>query len=83
MTKYTIRTKYDETLMEADFGQASDTIYYRCEDGELTPSPYQVADAQHSPHRAAELLYDFFRGNGADVAGADVISVDEIGDDAE
>ncbi len=52
-----------EIEITADFAQAASPIRYRVldrdEPGQFSPTVYQVADAQHDPERALELVNDW------------------------
>lgn len=45
-----------------NFAEASSPIYIAGEEGELQATPFQVADARHSPLRAAELVDEWLEG---------------------
>ena len=64
MTTYLVKTTLGSFRFEADFAQAACGLYCLPDrgDGDLEgfPTPYQVADARHSPHRAACLLLQYF-----------------------
>ena len=65
MTIYLVKTTFDSFRFEADFAEASCGLYTlpdrdETDDQYSFPTPYQVADARHSPHRAAILLLQYF-----------------------
>lgn len=65
-TTYTV-TEGRTVLMtfRADFAQASSPILIGGEDG-FTSTPFQVADARHSPIAAAKLLNEWQRNQGGE-----------------
>lgn len=57
MSKYAIHTHWGETYeFDADLSQASAPIHAITEDGELSSTPFQTADARHDADEAALLL---------------------------
>lgn len=72
MTTYEIKVDgYVVATMSGDFAQASSPLRM---DGDSTPC--QVADARHSPMRAAEMLLLWVNGN----TSSELVETDENGD---
>ena len=70
MRTYRIESEFGSWLMQMDPAQASAPI--RTSGISDAPSwqhtPYQTADAQHSPQRAAELLANYFGDETGELA---------------
>ena len=67
MTTYIVTVDGSERFqIEADFSQASSPIRL---DGRSTP--FQVADACHYPHKAADLLIEWSENQGCPLLGED------------
>lgn len=64
MTNYTVTTTFGSFRFSGDFAQASSNLYSLpdagADEAEGFPTPYQVADARHSPERAAALVLEHF-----------------------
>lgn len=67
MANYICKTTFGSFRFGADFAQASCNLYSlpdRDDDNsDSFPTPYQVADARHSPAVAAKLLLEYFGRN--------------------
>lgn len=60
---YTVTLTFDTFQFRADLVEASANIQSVDEDGEVTPSPYQTADARHRECDAAKLLLRYYGGD--------------------
>jgi hypothetical protein len=77
MAEYTVHTRYEDTVIMADFRHAADNIKYLAPDGEWEPTPFSVGDTGHDPLQAGRLIYDWFgEMSGRGECGDDVISVE-------